>query len=248
MNDMRKWKIFCLHNVGLALSTDKYLRFLWIKQTRLKTFSLYIYIYIYIYMCVCVYTDSFIYIYIYIYIQREKYSKRESERERERDQVVSLSFISTNHYSKADIMLTSKSHQWTDCIINSFSFKYTYIFDWRLSQPGFDPSFCNLACLPTLQSCDIMKQSVFGGQYICSPSHVGLSSLAREVIVAISVEQGSFKWIELSVAVKRIYVNKTNVIHKRLNFLCLRWFPRSWVVESWIGVWVSSVLIPASWI
>ena len=37
------------------------------------------------------------------------------------------------------------------------------------------------------------------------PTLVGLSSLAREVMVA---------------------KNKTNMIHKRLNFLCLRWFPR----------------------
>ena len=34
-----------------------------------------------------------------------------------------------------------------------------------------------------------------------------------------------FKLIELSVAVKRIYVNKTNVIHWRLDFLRLHWFP-----------------------
>ena len=26
------------------------------------------------------------------------------------------------------------------------------ILDWRLSQPGFDPSFWNLACLATLKS------------------------------------------------------------------------------------------------
>ena len=28
------------------------------------------------------------------------------------------------------------------------------ILDWRLSQPGFDPSFWNLACLATLKSSD----------------------------------------------------------------------------------------------
>ena len=32
-----------------------------------------------------------------------------------------------------------------------------------------------------------------------------------------------FKLIDLSVAVKRLYVNKTNVMHKRLNFLRLGW-------------------------
>ena len=30
--------------------------------------------------------------------------------------------------------------------------------DWRLSQPGFDPSFWNLACLATLKSSDRTKQ------------------------------------------------------------------------------------------
>ena len=32
------------------------------------------------------------------------------------------------------------------------------ILDWRLSQPGFDPSFGNLACLATLMSSDRTKQ------------------------------------------------------------------------------------------
>ena len=35
-------------------------------------------------------------------------------------------------------------------------------------------------------------------------------------------------------------------IHGRLDFLRLHWFPRGWVVESWIGVSVSQVSIPAS--
>ena len=30
--------------------------------------------------------------------------------------------------------------------------------DWRLSQPGFDPSFGNLACLATLMSSERTKQ------------------------------------------------------------------------------------------
>ena len=32
------------------------------------------------------------------------------------------------------------------------------ILDWRLSQPGFDPSFRNLVCLATLKSSDRTKQ------------------------------------------------------------------------------------------
>ena len=35
---------------------------------------------------------------------------------------------------------------------------YGRILDWRLSQPGFDASFGNLACLATLMSSDRTKQ------------------------------------------------------------------------------------------
>ena len=35
-----------------------------------------------------------------------------------------------------------------------------------MNQPGFDPSFENLACLVTLKSCDTMKQSVNVDDYI----------------------------------------------------------------------------------
>ena len=54
------------------------------------------------------------------------------------------------------------------------------------------------------------------------------NSLAREVMVATSIKQGSSN--ELSSRYQRIYVNKTNEIHKRLNLLRLRWFLRGWVV------------------
>ena len=36
------------------------------------------------------------------------------------------------------------------------------ILDWRLCQPGFDPSSGNLACLAILKNCDKTKQSVCG--------------------------------------------------------------------------------------
>ena len=55
-----------------------------------------------------------------------------------------------------------------------------------------------------------------------------------------------FEWIELSVPVKQIYVNKTKVVHKVLKFLRLRWFLRGCAVESWVGVRVSWVSIPTS--
>ena len=51
-------------------------------------------------------------------------------------------------------------------------------------------------------------------------------------MVVTSVKQDCI-WIELSVAVKRIYVNRTKAIHKRLNFLRSRLFPRGWVVSDW---------------
>ena len=57
-----------------------------------------------------------------------------------------------------------------------------------------------------------------------------------------------FEWIELSVAIKRIYVNKTKqkVIYKHLKFICLCKFLCSCALESLVGVWVSWVSIPAS--
>ena len=54
-----------------------------------------------------------------------------------------------------------------------------------------------------------------------------------------------FEWIELSLAVKRIYGNKTRDI-KRLIFLRFRVIARSNAVESSVGVWVNRVTIPAS--
>ena len=56
---------------------------------------------------------------------------------------------------------------------------------------------------------------------------INFNGLSREVMVATSVMQGSSNELSSLVAVKRIYVNKTNEIHKRLNFIRLRWFPRS---------------------
>ena len=51
---------------------------------------------------------------------------------------------------------------------------------WRLSQPGFDPSYGKLICLVTLNETDL---SVDDYRDIYSPTPVGLSSLANEVIV-----------------------------------------------------------------
>ena len=81
-----------------------------------------------------------------------------------------------------------------------YIYMYIYIY-WRLRQPGFDSSFGNLACLTTLKSSDRTKQTcqwmtIYIYIYVCVcvcvcvcvfPTPVGLSSLATEVNVAISV-------------------------------------------------------------
>ena len=55
-----------------------------------------------------------------------------------------------------------------------------------------------------------------------------------------------FEWIELLVAIKWAYVNKTKVIHMCLKSLHLHQFLWGCVVESMADIWVSQVLIPAS--
>ena len=56
--------------------------------------------------------------------------------------------------------------------------------EWRLSQPGFDPSYGKLVCLASLMSSE-RNRSVCGWlyRYIYSPTLVRLNSLANEVIV-----------------------------------------------------------------
>ena len=41
------------------------------------------------------------------------------------------------------------------------------VFCWRISLPGFNPSFENLVCQATLKRCDTTKQSICGRLYIC---------------------------------------------------------------------------------
>ena len=62
--------------------------------------------------------------------------------------------------------------------------------------------------------------------YIYSPTPVRLSPLAREIMVATSVKQGSSNKLSSRLPLSGYMETKTNVIHKRLNFLRLRWFPR----------------------
>ena len=50
------------------------------------------------------------------------------------------------------------------------------ILDWHFSQPGFDPSFGNLACLATLKICDTMKLSVDDKYSVCVCVCVALPS------------------------------------------------------------------------
>ena len=103
--------------------------------------------------------------------------------------------------------------------------------------------------------CEVRRMYLKLGQRRASPD-AGWKNFIRQDETIATHQQGWREVMKKSnqqkitklyiLAVKRIYVNKTNVIHKRLNFLRLHWFPRGWVVESWIGVWVSRVSIPAS--
>ena len=67
---------------------------------------------------------------------------------------------------------------------------------------------------------DTMKQSVCGWQYMVLPTF----ELSSEGInICHSCNAKLFEWIEHSVAVKRIYGNKTKVIDTNLKSLRLRW-------------------------
>ena len=83
---------------------------------------------------------------------------------------------------------------------------YIYYLGLAFESAGFRPSFENLACLATLKSCDTMKQSVYGWQHMLPyPRGVELSSEGRNGYHSSLAR--FFEWIELSVAIKQIYVN-----------------------------------------
>ena len=96
-----------------------------------------------------------------------------------------------------------------------------------------------------IYSCDTTKQSVCRWQYVL-PHPVGLSSLAKEITVATRVRQGSSNELSSRQPLSGSMSTKQNVIHKRLKFLRLRYFPRSCTVKSSFGVWFSQGSIPAS--
>ena len=57
------------------------------------------------------------------------------------------------------------------------------MLDWRLSPPGFDPSFGNLACLATLMSSDRMKTHLSVDDYIyIMELYVKISGVVKKVI------------------------------------------------------------------
>ena len=72
-------------------------------------------------------------------------------------------------------------------------FVYIYICIYVLSLPGFDPCYGNLVCLATLMSSNRTKQiCLWMTICICSPTPVGLSCLANEIIVLpLAFMQGS---------------------------------------------------------
>ena len=91
--------------------------------------------------------------------------------------------------------------------------------DWRLSQLGFDPSYGKLICLATLMSSDRTKEICLWmttvcewlQRYILPYPRRGEFSIEWSNRVSISVYCKSLHiWIEVSVAVKRMYVNNSN--------------------------------------
>ena len=91
------------------------------------------------------------------------------------------------------------------------------ILDWHLSQPGFDPSFENLACLVTLMSCDTMKQYVCGWQYVYIFTNTDRvrSKLPRFHLTRSlgnfwlqRVESLAFHWLKVLPKVKKFRIQK----------------------------------------
>ena len=87
---------------------------------------------------------------------------------------------------------------------------YGRILDWRLSQPGFDHSFGNLACLTTLKSCDITKQSVCGWLYIyilIATSHMCICVCVWVWIYVHSLSNKSSLWMHLYLCLFHVYIH-----------------------------------------
>ena len=76
---------------------------------------------------------------------------------------------------------------------------------------GFRSQFWESRVWITLKSCDTTKQSVWGWQYMLLYSR-GVELSGEGSNGCHSRKARLFEWIELSVAVKRIYVSKTNVL------------------------------------
>ena len=85
-------------------------------------------------------THTYIYIYIYIlpYPRRDEFSYEWSNR------------VAISVYCKA-------LHIWIELSVAVKRLR-DRVLDWRLSQPGFDPSYGKLVCLATLMSSDWTKQ------------------------------------------------------------------------------------------
>ena len=91
-------------------------------------------------------------------------------------------------------------------ILLLFCIMYIYIYIYIY---GFAPSYGKLVCLATQMSSDRTKQICL---WMTIYTSVGLSSLANEVIMLplAFICKALHIWIELSVAVNRMYVNNSN--------------------------------------
>ena len=109
----------------------------------------------------------YIHVYIYIYIYMLPYPCR-VELSSERSNYVAIS-VYARLFVWIELSVAVKRKYVNNNNCDPWPFKFTSlvlasswlsgrILDWRLSQPGFDPTFRNLACLTTLMSSDRTKQ------------------------------------------------------------------------------------------
>ena len=129
------------------------------------------------------------------------------------------------------IYVNSKSDTYAFKFLSLFwvsSWLYGRISGCLLCQPGFNPSFENLMCLAPLKSCDTIKKVCLWMTIYAFPPRVGVELSNEGIKCCLWRYAKLFEWIELPVAVKRIYMKKNKSDTYAFKSLCLHW------VSSWL--------------